>query len=274
MRPFPDEFVPGLSHDEAGILSMANNGPDTNKSQFFFTLAPAVRLDYLHTIFGKIVRGRETLAQIGPGDAMRRVRIVRVGAEALAYRADWEIFQKQLRETATGARATERGLPAPFFDDPARLLPDEPPRAKAFNHKLSAFARVTGRKVFVRLFAKMPTAAEGARLSEYARELAARLGIDKDGVLAIYVADRDEWKLWIGDELLPLLMGRPGTVEIFMRDGALHQKKEQLLASAKTRLAGPGDATEPPQQRLKLACDDLLASLIAALEPKPPKAGN
>lgn len=48
-----DEIWPGASHDERGLLCMANRGPNTNGMQFFITDAAAPHLDRSYTIFGK-----------------------------------------------------------------------------------------------------------------------------------------------------------------------------------------------------------------------------
>lgn len=53
-KDFEDEIAKGYAFDEAGILAMANAGPNTNGSQFFITTTRTPHLNGLHTIFGKI----------------------------------------------------------------------------------------------------------------------------------------------------------------------------------------------------------------------------
>ncbi len=81
---FEDEFVTNLIFDRAGLLAMANSGPNTNGSQFFLTFAPTPHLDQRHTILGEVIQGMDALNAISlrdpgrassPGDSLRKVSI-------------------------------------------------------------------------------------------------------------------------------------------------------------------------------------------------------
>ena len=86
--PFADESFQH-KHTAAGLLSMANSGPDTNGCQFFITCAPTPFLDGKHVVFGQVadkesmdvVRKMENVRTAGPGgrgSGERPVQDVRV----------------------------------------------------------------------------------------------------------------------------------------------------------------------------------------------------
>ena len=63
-KPFEDEFAPNAVFDKAGILAMANRGPNTNGSQFFITTVVTYHLNGRHTIFGYIKEGFDIVKKI------------------------------------------------------------------------------------------------------------------------------------------------------------------------------------------------------------------
>ena len=66
---FEDEIRGELKHDKRGVLSMANQGPNTNGSQFFFLYSAQNHLDGAYATFGQIIQGISVL------DAMEKVPV-------------------------------------------------------------------------------------------------------------------------------------------------------------------------------------------------------
>jgi len=78
---FADEISSKYRHNKAGVMSMANHGPNTNSSQFFITVAPYPSLDGHYSIFGEVVDGLDnviTISQVprSPGDNRPLVPVV------------------------------------------------------------------------------------------------------------------------------------------------------------------------------------------------------
>jgi len=105
---FEDEFPTNddgnllLSHNKAGILSMANSGPDANGSQFFITHRQTMNLDGRHTVFGHVAEGQAIVDSIVKDDVMNTIKIVRVGSEAKKFdaRQVFSNYFKKLEEVA------------------------------------------------------------------------------------------------------------------------------------------------------------------------------
>ena len=85
---FDDEIADGLTFDQAGVLAMANAGPNTNGSQFFITFEAAPHLDGGYSIFGDLISGDDVLSRLeridpssadpahifSPDDSLQKVR--------------------------------------------------------------------------------------------------------------------------------------------------------------------------------------------------------
>ncbi len=88
---FVDEIT-DLTHDSAGVLSMANSGPNTNGSQFFITHKETPWLNGKHTVFGRVVSGQEVVDKIAQDDVINSVLIIRNGKAAKKFKAE-KIFK-------------------------------------------------------------------------------------------------------------------------------------------------------------------------------------
>ncbi|MCP4041962.1 MAG: peptidylprolyl isomerase [Gammaproteobacteria bacterium] len=124
---FGDEFHPELRHEKAGILSMANLGPNTNGSQFFITRTEASWLDRHHSVFGEVITGLEIVDRIEVGGKLKSITIIRRGTKARNFDAKMAHSLAE-RQQRSHKKAAQKRLPDEFAPlDPDRLpQPDQP----------------------------------------------------------------------------------------------------------------------------------------------------
>ena len=258
---FPDEFSPKLRHDSIGVLSMANSGPDTNGCQFFITLDAENQLNYLHSVFGKVVSGFEVLPQVQQGDKME-VKILRLGAAAKAFRADQAAFNQLVAKAPRAA--------FPHFSDDEEILPTAPPREKGFNNKLSNFERFTGVKIYARVFEAFHPSGSGQTRSDLAKTIARQLGAERNGVTALYFADTHDWELVIGDEPLKAISNPTEVSDLAEWNNSLQARatetSDKLIALAEKRAPADKPLTEPQRNYIRVAA--MLEDLVEEFSPK------
>lgn len=96
---FNDEFNSLLTHNQKGVVSMANTGPNSNGSQFFITFGNTSPLDYKHSIFGLAKSGLDVLDRIQRIDPNNASNLLRPESP-VDYSADLGV---SLRSSQTGA---------------------------------------------------------------------------------------------------------------------------------------------------------------------------
>ena len=89
----PNE-ISDLSHNKAGMIGMANDGPNTNTCEYYITLADRSYLDGNYTLFGEVVEGMDVVNKIVQGDTTNSITIIRAGSEAEKFIVNDDTFKE------------------------------------------------------------------------------------------------------------------------------------------------------------------------------------
>jgi carboxypeptidase Q len=88
----PNE-ISDLSHSKAGMIGMANDGPNTNTCEYYITLGDRSYLDGNYTLFGEVSDGMDVVNKIEKGDTTFSITIVRAGSEAEKFIVNDDTFK-------------------------------------------------------------------------------------------------------------------------------------------------------------------------------------
>jgi cyclophilin family peptidyl-prolyl cis-trans isomerase len=285
---FPDEMVPGLRHDGMGVMQTSNDGPDTNGSYWCFMMEDTPRLNYLHTVFGRVVKGMEVLPLLKVNDRIETLRILRIGPEAEKYSVDDDSFAALVAKAKKydDAKLPRQPGPDAFFDDPDKVLPQPGgasrySRARDFNFKLGKFFLFTGQPIKARVVGKFAGVDDAVRRKTYVEDLAQTLGTHDKGALAVYFAQKDVWEVWVGRQSQGEFMRGPreadgtkhSTHEWKTMDSAMEAFLNQTQATGEALIAKEEKTTGKPvpaDMQVKLKVDAILDALIFRLEPAAP----
>ncbi|GAA99441.1 uncharacterized protein L969DRAFT_16749 [Mixia osmundae IAM 14324] len=134
-RTFDDEDL-SRPIDQAGLLVMANRGPNTNASQFFITVEAAEHLNGKHVVFGRLVAGLAIVQKVselpvGPKNTpLESVTVTHCG--------ELELRKVVVPRTSPSrARDSRSRSLTPSDDDKARKERKRKPRHHSSDHRKS-----------------------------------------------------------------------------------------------------------------------------------------
>ncbi len=120
---FHDQIDSSFLHSTAGIIGIANQGPNTNGTQFYITKKPMPNLDYKYTIFGSMLSGFDVLYLLTPTDTVKHIEITRVGDKAKQFICNYETFQKYQFEQFNKSEAIKQRILQNFTDSIYKYYP-------------------------------------------------------------------------------------------------------------------------------------------------------